>query len=85
MKTAEIGSKSYISKRNEKKDQIAANFSNECKMNISMENCLDKKYIEAVTSPSIVVIETNLPSSQALKSFSLKLMQIKARLHGEVR
>lgn len=46
---------------------------------------LDKEYTKAVTSSSIVVIETNLPSSQALKSFSLKLMQIKARLHGEVR
>ncbi|ATW25639.1 hypothetical protein [Candidatus Formimonas warabiya] len=48
-------------------------------------SAIDKEYKEAVTSPSILVIETNSPSSQALKSFSLKLIQIKARLHGEVK
>ena len=46
---------------------------------------LDKKYNGALTSHDIVVIETNLPSSQALKSFSLKLMQIKTRLESEVK
>jgi len=46
-------------------------------------SAIDKEYTKALTSP-ILVIETNSPSSQALKSFSLKLIQIKARLHGEV-
>jgi hypothetical protein len=35
----------------------------------------------------IMISETNLPSSKALKSFSMKLLQLKARLqreHGEV-
>lgn len=47
-------------------------------------SAVDKEYMKALTSP-ILVIETNSPSSQALKSFSLKLIQIKARLHGEVK
>lgn len=44
---------------------------------------IDKEHTRALTSPNkIKVIETNMPSSQALRNFSLKLMQIKARLES---
>ncbi len=46
---------------------------------------IDKEYNRALTYQNkIELIEVNMPSSQALKNFSLKLMQIKARLEGGV-
>lgn len=44
---------------------------------------IDKEHTRALTfSDKIEIIEINKPSSQALKSFSVKLMQLKARLDG---
>lgn len=38
-----------------------------------------------ICSNKIELIEVNMPSTQALKNFSLKLRQIKARLGGGVK
>jgi hypothetical protein len=46
---------------------------------------IDKEHTRALTYPNkIELIEINMPSSQALKNFSLKLMLIKARLESRV-
>ncbi|MBU3072843.1 hypothetical protein [Clostridium estertheticum] len=46
---------------------------------------IDKGDTRALTCANkIKLIEVNMPSTQALKNFSLKLMQIKARLESGV-
>jgi len=53
---------------------------------VTLEKCIDNELIKTVTySNRVEVIETNVPSSQALKNFSLKLLQIKERLEGRVK
>ena len=47
---------------------------------------IDKGDTRALTCPNkIELIEVNMPSTQALKNFNLRLMQIKARLEGGVK
>lgn len=47
---------------------------------------VDKTTNGTVTSPGkIEVTEANMPSSQAIKNFSIKLIEIKEKLHSEVK
>jgi hypothetical protein len=47
---------------------------------------VDKTTNGTVTSPGkIEVTEVNMPSSQAIKNFSIKLIEIKEKLHSEVK
>lgn len=53
----------------------------EVKIQIPLEKYVDNEYPKTVTLPGkIEVIERNVPSSQVLKNFSLKIIQIKQRL-----
>ena len=66
--------------------------SNQCKQNlggfalIKNKETIDKTTNGTVTSPGkIEVTEVNMPSSQAIKNFSIKLIEIKEKLHSEVK
>mgnify|MGYP001230964325 CR=1 FL=1 len=50
------------------------------------KEAVDKDKNGTVTSEGkIEVIEANVPSSQAIKNFCVKLIEIKVKLHGEVK
>lgn len=48
-----------------------------------MDNDIDKGKEKTVISNGIKVIEKNMPSSQALRNFSVKVIKIKSKLEQE--
>ena len=60
----------------------ALNIANkEVKSNKLSDQCFDKKYSGVIiSSGNILVTELNMPSSQVLQNFSLKIMQLKQKL-----
>lgn len=82
-----LKSESGLNKIGHSGKNLRKTYSSDTDMGGRNENILnlDKGRNGALESPCIVVIETNSPSSQALKNFGLKVIQIKACLNGEVK
>ncbi|WP_195199589.1 hypothetical protein [Faecalispora jeddahensis] len=45
-------------------------------------SAVDKRLHQALISPNILIVEKNVPSSQALKNFSIQAVRLKLRLLG---